>query len=1027
MASVSGIQAQIDQNKAILASADPTSIRYKLATTALVRLEDQLARATSTDVTNLAAFDYVGIDPVTGLHRYINKLTNMYTLSSVSPNGEQVNSATPGPNTEPAPTLVVNTTEPTPVNLDKPPATIPPVVADASYDRLENNRLGVTPPDVSYDNLESKRLGVASVDDSYTKLENKRLGVSSDDGSYDKNETRRLEANTATKVNDSNVPDQVPSENVLHNYASYTYGLSLHALTVEDYAKINSDPGKYVPKNVLIASAGRRGIEDFDRQVRFNEDFFFDNLTMTTVIGMSAEARNSNTIEVKFTIIEPYGMTFMNRLINAARDMHIPNFRDMPYLLQIDFYGYDDNGIPSKIKEITKSIPIKFGSFVSKVTTSGATYDIDAFPYNHGGFLESSSAINPIKLEVMAQNIGEFFMANDEPMTEYDAQRAVTAKAENVVALQGQLRDSISSGSAGPEDVRMLNHTKTSINDLKQEYETTRPAKATVKSYAGAMNAWRNELFKKSKVEIQDVIKFEFLSTKMTDAKFPDPKTVSGSATPMKPASETQNGAITSRIADGKTSAVMSINSGTTIIDVIGMALRNSDYIRDQLADPDTGKIASDKNALDWFKIIPRINILGYDHYRYTYAKEYIYRVVPYKVYNTENAFAPLGTPRGWVKEYEYLFTGKNADILKFEINFDALYWTAKTSGNANKDSITGAANAVPSQSAAAGPNYKATEDSVKIKKDKLGVLPEFSSTQVHVANPASMVSLSQNSRDDRASLAEQMMGAAGDLLEVNLKIVGDPDFIKQDDLFYDTIHIKNQRTPNGSIATDEGEIFIKLKFKTPVDYNSKGLADPTASASKITYETSVYSGLYKVLKVVSTFSNGKFEQELNTVRFALQPVDGIDKENQTNDRPDAASANTNPSDLRLAASTATTPMDSLTMNVPTIPTSIPTGTGSDIPSVMGNIKDAAGTAMGGLNVATAQLTQATTALGTGFSNLGAVNIDAVGKLLPTATNAIASGENIINKFKAAGPIKYSAPTTPAATPDAVEPIYIDP
>jgi hypothetical protein len=503
----------------------------------------------------------------------------------------------------------------------------------------------------------------------------------------------------------------------------------------------------------------------------------------------------------------------------------------------------------------------------------------------------------------------------------------------------------------------------------------------------------------------------------------------------------------------------MSINQGTLITDVIGLALRNSSYITDQLSDSDSGKVASKDDALEWFKIIPRIKLLGYDDFRNTYAKEYIYTVVPYKIYNTENSDAPMGRPKGWVKTYNYMFTGKNEDILNFDIQFDALYWTAQSAGSANKDALTGAADAARSEDPATNELNKQEGNAVKNKKDQYGVPPEFRSTQVHVANASQVASLAENSLGDKAALAEQMLSAAGDLLSVNLKIVGDPDFIKQDDLFYSSKHVKEQRTPNGSIATDEGEIFMYLNFNTPVDYNDKGLADPATGS----YVTSSYSGLYKVITVRTTFSGGKFEQDLETVRYAIQPVLGI-KNAQTvstateNARPNAVLSDTNPSDLRLAAGTAASPLSALPSSVTSIVDKAKSA-GGDLTSVMGKIKDAASTATSGLSAATAQLTQATTALGSGFSNLGAVNIDVVGKLLPTATNAIASGENIINKFKAAGPIKYgdatainptdarlaagavgqNSPTytnptdarlakaVGTAPVDAVEPTYIDP
>ena len=47
-------------------------------------------------------------------------------------------------------------------------------------------------------------------------------------------------------------------ENVLRQYPSYTYGLSLHLLLPGEYNNIITT-GQYTTQNVLIASDGRHG------------------------------------------------------------------------------------------------------------------------------------------------------------------------------------------------------------------------------------------------------------------------------------------------------------------------------------------------------------------------------------------------------------------------------------------------------------------------------------------------------------------------------------------------------------------------------------------------------------------------------------------------------------------------------------------------------------------------------------------------------------------------------------------------
>lgn len=125
----------------------------------------------------------------------------------------------------------------------------------------------------------------------------------------------------------------------------------------------------------------------------------------------------------------------------------------------------------------------------------------------------------------------------------------------------------------------------------------------------------------------------------------------------------------------------------------------------------------------------------------------------------------------------------------------------------------------------------------------------------------------------DLSSTIATQSGA--DMLQVDLKIIGDPDFIKQDDLFYQPSYGSNGEventsvtvTPNGSIKTDNGEIFVQLMFRTPVDINdTDGLMKFDSK-----YRASGFSGLYRVMTVESVFEAGKFIQNLHLIRYPNQ------------------------------------------------------------------------------------------------------------------------------------------------------------
>jgi hypothetical protein len=136
------------------------------------------------------------------------------------------------------------------------------------------------------------------------------------------------------------------------------------------------------------------------------------------------------------------------------------------------------------------------------------------------------------------------------------------------------------------------------------------------------------------------------------------------------------------------------------------------------------------------------------------------------------------------------------------------------------------------------------------------------------------------------------MTNSLADLLVIDLKILGDPDFIKQDDVFYRPVlpeELPNLATkpssdtrllPNdGSLVMDSQGLYVQLLFRTPTDI------DETTGLMKYNpnYKHSVFSGLYEVITVTSNFSNGQFVQELLLVRLPRQSAYDYVNNNQNN------------------------------------------------------------------------------------------------------------------------------------------------
>ena len=668
----------------------------------------------------------------------------------------------------------------------------------------------------------------------------------------------------AAKPSPAAVALSAPRPNPLFEYANYTYSLSMHIVPPTKYNELMNGVVEYVPTyngvgTVLIASGGRRAEGTFGRHPRFKEDFFFEGFKMSTVVGMNTRSKNANTIELSFTIVEPYGLTLFDRILGLASDIGAKNWMEMPFLMQIDFYGNTDEGnLMNPIPDQTKYIPFRLIAVKTKVTGRGAEYQCQAIPYSHHAYSESNAS-TPAFFEVTATTVKDFFSATGSA-GEATASLAVNAASKE--RMEAELADA----------ARSRNRAVTEAAIRKRYADINTNLNATpyqVGSYAAAMNSYQKELVKNKNQDQPTIYVFEFTDPAMLDSKivFP-PKTVNN-RTPMT--NIVKEGVSAARAAAGlpvagvKTDTeVFAINAGTSVIDVINSVMRNSEYIRSQLSDPsktanaNAQEIANKEGKpINWYKIVPKLEIMDFDKKQDIYAKRITFYIQPYKYYNSKFKDAPVAQPDAYSKEYHYLYTGKNDSIINFDIDFDTMFYTSIT---ANREKV---------QKTVVQPEVPPTADEPGGTGDTTVTLQskqtKYISGHADVPNPASPDPIGVLVNDFHKSM---LSSSRGDMINVNLKIVGDPEFIKQDDVYFNPSNNPSQGTQtlidkHNSIIFDAAEIFALLTFRTPVDIDDNtGLMnfDPEST-------TSSFSGLYKVITVDHEFQSGQFTQNLTLIR----------------------------------------------------------------------------------------------------------------------------------------------------------------
>jgi len=623
--------------------------------------------------------------------------------------------------------------------------------------------------------------------------------------------------------------------NVLHDYASSTYRISLYLLTKDQYNGMIENPGSFVPKNLLVQSGGG---ELNNRHPDFKTVFGIDNFKMYTVVGLNANSRASNTLTFNFDIIEPYGMTLLDRLISANFSTGSENYLEQPYLLQIDFLGNASDSDNDNFNISTKRIPIKFLNMKITPGEGNTVYKISSIAYNHLAFQQTVATV-PTVMSINASTIGEFF----------DNENA-------------------------QEDGDEVNSFPATMNEF-------------YRSVSGDEKKFKFPQLK---------IKFN-IDPLFADSKIVNPLTAETTKIPMNAKEVTQSvswGQASNTKA--RSEQTFNINAGSNIISVIDRIMQKSDYITSQVKEFNARREAGDNldefKFLDWYKIIPDVKLNQYDNgLAQAYAKEITYNIVPYRTANTRHPdFAKTRISKdNIVRTYNYRYTGKNTDVIDLDINFDTAFFTSQTAFLKNR---AGAAFTKRNPESYVG------ENKINDQGNGLQDLPNQIVSQNRNVEYEGQVNRVDDFKSVTVSdLAKSIYtSSAGDMLNIQMRIIGDPAFIKQDDMFFNPsrggydefkqgiatdLPINN----TGQIVFDTNQVYVQLLVKSATDIDdTTGIVDPNKADTLSTgYKLdSTFSGVYQVLTVESSLSQGQFEQNLQIIKIPNALSDAVENTDVT-------------------------------------------------------------------------------------------------------------------------------------------------
>jgi hypothetical protein len=561
--------------------------------------------------------------------------------------------------------------------------------------------------------------------------------------------------------------------------------------------------------------------------------FNITDIEMETVAGANFQTQNTQYSDFTITIVEPLGMSLPDKIIAANSYLGNDNLLKCPYLLKLKFQGYDpDSGSPLEPTDKTWTWKIHILDFQCTLDKTGAKYVIQAVNSNN-----------------LAHN----------------------------------------------NDVELI-RSPMSIDVSKKEGKVGDVMKGLVKEI--------NESIKKSyNVANGGIVPF---TVKIEEVPYSDGIETGGAASPFEHKIIRDQ-----KHLDGQSNqAIMQISKGTDVSKIIDYLMSASETAT-KMINPASSATSKDGEAKEYttsHRIETRITNDSYNLKTQDYSRTITYYIMAH------NSVRPIISPKGQddalkqgaaklaflkskgliKKEYQYLFTGQNTEVLDFNVNLNFQFVTVQNAmdgqiftenarngrqydpPNFNRqtmnekwDKISPGVSPLTYCVAPLGSTTN-TGDSVldqlntgTQQAEDLPNYPIFWPTTIIQSGEGTIYNVNQQieatnnaSRSIYAQVINQLYGAdTANLSNIQLEIRGDPYWLG-------VTNVEDfKTTPSdtaASYAMGEHAFFVRFVIPQGIDENGAPILVPS----------NAFSGYYTALTVRHKFSSGQFTQTLEGVRI---------------------------------------------------------------------------------------------------------------------------------------------------------------
>jgi len=648
--------------------------------------------------------------------------------------------------------------------------------------------------------------------------------------------------------------------NPLSKLSSYTYNFSLYMITPDEYdafllsgrKKINALsnavslarlPNQNNPSQTQINPEAPAGVGAFliaqsgginntvdKRAPGFELDYYIDDVKFLTETSTRSTEVPAFVQNLTMTITEPYGFSFLSNLKKATEAMQqysnksayknatgMNPFRQF-FILGIRFYGYDKNGA---------------------VLKGDATLE-------NGAMLDPGNATEALFERFYDVALLDLKFNINGRTTVYNFS-AVSVGAQTMI---GTKRGRILTGSecVGATVKEMLEGEKgllTSLNKEQQDQVNNLKSRSVANEYKVKFIDTEAEVLigNSSMVTQSDLLKYSWASR--TSAETTGQVTDYTSVT---------------AVPDSRNKK-LSFAADTSIIQAISSIIQKSNFMVNALSSVYNNVLQPSKDGkgveytanptpsnIKWFVISTEVTVKDWDPRIADWAYVITYII---NVYETPALGTPFNDIRavgevyyGPHKYLNYFFTGQNSEVLDLSIAYNLAYQNIIL---ANTPEIE--------------------------KQQNNNAAPGTYNGQVPVVIGARTGGDSTGFVNTAAEAQNQVITLLTDPTAYNpgkMTIMGDPDFLMQDQISsISELYQKFYNTDLLTISAHGGFVFVEVIMKEAQDYeNSKGLLRLNENIEFQRYPKNVADVakgiIYRVERVVSSFSAGKFTQVLD-------------------------------------------------------------------------------------------------------------------------------------------------------------------